>query len=599
MNFKPTKIIINQTQQKMKKITILMALLTVCVFSFAQTFVSTTPANKNVILEEYTGTNCVFCPDGHKIAQQIVTANPGRVFAINIHQGSFAGTNPNYTTQWGNALAAQTGLTGYPSGTINRHVFSGTTTALSRSTWVANSATIMGTASPVNIAAQSSIDWSTRILTVVVEVYYTGNAANDSNKLNVALLQNDILGPQTGGATYNPTMMVGSLYRHMHMLRDLLTGQWGVNIPTTTTGTFFTQTFTYTVPAHINNVNINLEDIEVIAFVSEGTQEILTGCKSTLTAVNAPAINPRIDGVTAVDLPTCDGQAGAFVTVKNVGSEPITAVQLSYTVAGGTAQVYDWSARTIASMTSDTIHLPALTITTGVNQIVAVEISGINGNPYTGTPSTLTINKKVANGGGYMSLKLMTDRYASETTFKIFRPDGSVLLQGGPWTDLTANGITTRWFAFEPNVVGCYKLEVYDSYGDGMNSGYGAGGFQVIKYDNTVILTDNGQFGTMTRHMIDVDMVSGVEENITVNNVNVYPNPTDGITNIAVNLVNDATVNVTVYNVYGQLVQLINNSTLNQGANNLTFNASSLSSGIYFVKVTIDGETITKKVTVR
>ena len=363
-----------------------MALLTVCVFSFAQTFVSTTPANKNVILEEYTGTNCVFCPDGHKIAQQIVTANPGRVFAINIHQGSFAGTNPNYTTQWGNALAAQTGLTGYPSGTINRHVFTGSNTALSRSTWVANSATIMGTASPVNIAAESTIDWSTRVLTVVVEVYYTGNAANDSNKLNVALLQNDILGPQTGGATYNPTMMVGSLYRHMHMLRDLLTGQWGVNIPTTTTGTFFTQTFTYTVPAHINNVNINLEDIEVVAFVSEGQQEILTGCKSTLTALNAPAINPRIDGVTAVDLPTCDGQAGAFVTVKNVGSEPITAVQLSYTVAGGTAQVYDWSARTIASMTSDTIHLPALTITTGVNQIVAVEISGINGNPYTGTP---------------------------------------------------------------------------------------------------------------------------------------------------------------------------------------------------------------------
>lgn len=583
----------------MKKITILMALLTVCVFSFAQTFVSTTPANKNVILEEYTGKSCVYCPDGHKIAQQLVAANPGRVFAINIHQGSYASGTPNYTTQWGNALAGQTGLTGYPSGTINRHVFSGTTTALSRSTWATNSATIMGQASPVNIAAQSTIDWSTRILTVVVEVYYTGNAANATNKLNVALLQNDILGPQTGGATYNPTMMVGSLYRHMHMLRELLTGQWGVDITTTTTGSFFTQTFTYTVPADLNSVNINLEDLEVIAFVSEGQQEILTGCESSLTAINAPAINPRIDGLTSVEYATCDGQAGAFVTVKNVGSDPISAVELTYTVAGGTPQVYNWNARTIASMTSDTIHLPALTVLTGVNQLVSVQISGINGNPYTGTPSTLTINKKVASGGGYMSLKLMTDRYASETSFKIYRPDGSVLLQGGPWTDLAANGTTTRWFAFEPNVVGCYRLEVYDSYGDGMNSGYGAGGFQVIKYDNTVILTDNGQFGNLSRHMINVDAVSGVEENTTVNNVNVYPNPTDGITNIAVNLVNDAQVNVVVYNVYGQLVQVINDSNLNQGANNLTFNASSLSSGIYFVKVTIDGETITKKVTVR
>ena len=49
----------------------------------------------------------------------------------------------------------------------------------------------------------------------------------------------------------------------------------------------------------------------------------------------------------------------------------------------------------------------------------------------------------------------------------------------------------------------------------------------------------------------------------------------------------------------GQLVQVLNDSNLSQGANNLTFNASSLSSGIYLVKVTIDNETFTKKVTVR
>ena len=34
----------------------------------AQTFVSTTPENKNVILEEFTGISCGFCPDGHLIA---------------------------------------------------------------------------------------------------------------------------------------------------------------------------------------------------------------------------------------------------------------------------------------------------------------------------------------------------------------------------------------------------------------------------------------------------------------------------------------------------------------------------------------------------
>ncbi|MDX9891675.1 MAG: Omp28-related outer membrane protein [Bacteroidales bacterium] len=585
----------------MKKATLLLAVLTVCMYSFGQTFVSTTPSNKNVILEEYTGTNCVFCPDGHKIAQQLVTGNPDRFFAINIHQGSFAGTNPNYTTQWGNALAGQTNLTGYPSGTINRHIFPDSTkTALSRFQWAIHSSTILSTPSPVNIAAQSTIDWSTRELTVIVEVYYTGDATNTTNKLNVALLQNNILGPQTGGANYNPTMMVGSLYRHMHMLRDLITGQWGLDIPTTTTGTFFSDTLVYTVPADINNVPIKLEDIEIIAFVAEGQQEILTGAKSTLTALNAPAIYPRLDAITSIDYATCDGNAGAYVDLKNVGSDPITSVELSYTIAGGTPQTFVWDARTIPSMVTDTIHLPMLNIATGVNQIVSVTITQVNGSAYTtATPVTLTIKKKVVNGGGYMSLKLVTDRYASETTFKIFKPDGSILLQGGPWANLGSNSTTTRWFAIEPDQIGCYRFEVYDSFGDGINSGYGAGGFQVIKYDQTVLINDNGQFGSMARYMINVDEVSGVEENISTTNVNVYPNPTDGVTNIAIQLVNDAKVNVTIYNIYGQLVQVLNDSPLSQGSNNLTFNAANLSSGIYIVKVSVDGETHTKKITVR
>ncbi len=582
----------------MKKITFLLTLLSVFAFSYAQTFVSTTPANKNVILEEYTGKTCGYCPDGHRRAQELIANNPGRFFAINIHQGGYASGTPNYTTQFGDALAGQTGLTGYPSGTINRHVFVGTTTALGRGEWAARSATVMGESSPVNVAAQATVDWSTRILTVVVEVYYTGNATNATNKLNVALLQNNVIGPQSGAST-NPTMVVGTQYRHMHMLRHLLTGQWGADITTTTTGSFFTQTFNYTIPADLNSIPIILEDLEVLAYVAEGQQEIISGCEATLTAINAPAINPRIDGVTNIHIPTCDGEADAFITLKNVGSDPITAVQLSYTIAGGATQTYDWNARTIASMTSDTIVLPSFMITTGSNQVLSVQVSQINGSPYTATAaSNLTMIKKIANGGGYMSFKLVTDQYASETRFKLYNPDGSVLLQGGPWTDLGASGTTTRWFAFLPNQIGCYQLDVTDSYGDGINAGTGAGYFQVIKYDNTVVINDNGQYGFLARYMINVDAASGVEE-VTTNDVNVYPNPTDGLTNISVNLLNEAHVNVAIYNVYGQMIQVLNDSQMSQGKNDLTFNAANLSSGIYFVKVSIGNETYTKKVTVR
>ena len=56
----------------MKKLFTIIGLVLVSAYTYSQTIVSTTPQNKKVILEEYTGINCVYCPDGHKIAHGII-----------------------------------------------------------------------------------------------------------------------------------------------------------------------------------------------------------------------------------------------------------------------------------------------------------------------------------------------------------------------------------------------------------------------------------------------------------------------------------------------------------------------------------------------
>ena len=73
-----------------RKILPLLAFMVISATTLAQTIVSTTPENKKVILEEFTGIHCVYCPEGHAIAQAIQNNNPGEVFLINIHVGSFA-----------------------------------------------------------------------------------------------------------------------------------------------------------------------------------------------------------------------------------------------------------------------------------------------------------------------------------------------------------------------------------------------------------------------------------------------------------------------------------------------------------------------------
>lgn len=165
----------------------------------SQSIVSTTPSNRCVVLEMYTGGWCQFCPDAHRKCDSLCAANPDSIFDIRIHQGTYA---PHFNTQWGDALAGNGySLSGYPSGTINRHKFIGTDYYMHRPYWPDYSDSILQSPSPVNIAATASINSTTRLLTVNVELYYTGNSTVSTNYINVALLQSNIIGLQQGGNT--------------------------------------------------------------------------------------------------------------------------------------------------------------------------------------------------------------------------------------------------------------------------------------------------------------------------------------------------------------------------------------------------------------
>ncbi len=279
----------------MKKIvTSVLSFLAWASFSQAQTIVTTTPQFRNVVLEEFTGIHCTYCPDGHKRAKQLAASYPGRVVLLNVHQGGYAvpsGSEPDFRTPWGDALAGQSNLTGYPCGTINRHVFPGHEqtaggTAMGRSQWAAVAPQILNDVSPVNVGASVSYNSMTNELTVTVEAYYTANAANATNFINVALKQDSIWGPQTGAATYNPDDWINGQYNHLHMFRDFLTGQWGDTITNTSAGSLFSKTYTITVPADFYGIPFDINNCEVVVYVTETTQEVLTGIQVPVGATD-------------------------------------------------------------------------------------------------------------------------------------------------------------------------------------------------------------------------------------------------------------------------------------------------------------------------
>ena len=64
-----------------------------------------------------------------------------------------------------------------------------------------------------------------------------------------------------------------------------------------------------------------------------------------------------------------------------------------------------------------------------------------------------------------------------------------------------------------------------------------------------------------------------------------YPNPFNPSTTLSISADNATNASVMAYDITGRLVDVVFKGAINQGVSTITWNASSLPSGVYFVKV--------------
>jgi len=258
----------------MKNITLFLFVL-FATMANAQLPVSQTPQKKNALIEEWTGYKCPYCPGGHQTSDQLVAANPTKIFCVKMHErnniAALSGSDYDFRTVDGTAILRmpEMKVTGAPCASVNRAPCTNPQAGgllMSPNYWNAAITKILGENAYVNIASAATLNTSTRVLTVNIEAYYTGNGSA-TNKLFIMLMQDNIIASQTNGSSY-PAMMVGSQYRHTDVLRDVITtGSFGQSMGATTAGTLYTTTITYVVPASYLNIPVVLADLKLIALV--------------------------------------------------------------------------------------------------------------------------------------------------------------------------------------------------------------------------------------------------------------------------------------------------------------------------------------------
>jgi hypothetical protein len=470
----------------------------------AQTFVSTTPENRNIVLEEFTGIHCTYCPDGHVIAQNLYNSNPGDVTLINIHVGSYASPSPgepDFRTNFGTAIDAQAQVAGYPAGTVNRHQFAmsqGGGTAMSRSDWATAGSYMLADNSPVNIGIMSNVDVVANTLNVDVEVYYTDSTVVLDNYLNVFVLQNNVAGPQIGAQSFNPSAIIAGpwnpTYNHNHMFRHSLTGQWGDMISNPLPGSFYTFTYTWILPTDINGVSLDITNLEIAAFVAEGNQEIITGEVVAPLLLFSNQYDANVTTSTAEDI-ICISTTNIDITFRNYGSQPLTSLDLTYDINSGTSTTYNWTGN-LASGAQETVTIDSVAFIPQANNTVTWLTTNPNGqvDQNTANNSSTSIFKHLKLSGdvmpgimaGTIDVAIFTDGYGSETTWEIIGDYGWLYGSGGPYSNNTQYN-EMGYVAISPN---CFEFKLYDSYGDGMMDN-GVGEVLVTDQNTNIIFAGN------------------------------------------------------------------------------------------------------------
>ena len=215
---------------------------------------------QKVLLTEFTGTWCGYCPEGALIMDQILAANQN-VFGVSIHNGDpMVTANGNYIQSFY--------TNSFPSGVINQ-----SSEGISRNLWDAETQTQLQVGAPAAVSLENvSFDAGTRILTATVRASFSDPDVG-KKRFNLFITEDHVSDATNSGYSqvnyFNGTAghffygagnpIVG--FDHRHVMRYAAGGPWGVNnsIPTTVgAGEDYTWDFATYVSANYDETELYL-----------------------------------------------------------------------------------------------------------------------------------------------------------------------------------------------------------------------------------------------------------------------------------------------------------------------------------------------------
>ena len=225
---------------------------------------------KNVLIEDFTGQNCVNCPAATDVIHQLQQGAAGaHIIAVGIHGGSMSYSIDKLpfglATAIGETYNKDWGVSSWPSGMVDRQGG-----LLEFTAWPSAAASRLQLDPAVDMQLSTAFDgnasdtqWGKAEITVKLSELQAG--ALENAFVNVWITEGNIVARQT-----KPEGSDNS-YVHQHVLRDVLTPAYGEKVMSQDAEGMATCTFSYDIPkTYGRSSKTDVLNMTVVAFVTKG-----------------------------------------------------------------------------------------------------------------------------------------------------------------------------------------------------------------------------------------------------------------------------------------------------------------------------------------
>lgn len=584
--------------KSLRLLSILLVFSGMMSFSFAQdTLVSKDVQNKNVLIEDFMGYKCPNCPGMLNLCNSLLEEYPGKVNVISVHWGSFAtppadSDIPDLRTDDGGELQQAFNITTQPTGYVNRGDKQyGSSDLTKMRSAVENE---LASTAYVNIAADGVMDWSTRELTVRVQLYYTSDAPVQANYISIAALQENIEGDFLYCNEYD------------HVLREYVTDLWGDEVTTVQKGTFVEKVYKKKISERIANVDFELNDISCLAFVSEGKTNVANSCQVSIRHENKPRYRFDFRSLSLLESLSCDTAVDVRLNLYPRFDEAFDSLSFICLTDAGQFEYTEKAEKDGDEVSFVLSNIPIKDYNR--EDTVRIQVTKVDEQDYDyfteryfeiGVLKTMIFSPSQA-----ISVEIIQDRYGSEITWEF--SDGENIQKGGPYADLDKDGVQKNVEKFVLSS-GCNYLKILDEGKNGINSGFGSGRIYIKDSLSSTFYSNDGKYGASLLIPMRVlyDVSDEPEEPVDTlanfsaeeaESVLLYPNPANHSVNIDFGNISEEGVSAYVIRLDGKKILDIGTSA-SLGTRRVV-PLDDISAGIYFVVVETPRGRIVKKLVV-